>query len=180
MATYTNKLNLIKPEINDLVSPTVFADNFDKIDAAYGGLSSDLATTDSNLEKLNSNLDNHNHDDRYYTESEVNTKLNTKQNVGWTEVGNVTGTSTVNFSSLKSGKSELALIVTHGQVRTQLIIPIPSNTSVLYMPLPGYFFQTTEQFNVSVAITNKTVSLNVVNYNGNVVTSSSTLGVYIR
>lgn len=56
MATYTNKLNLIKPEINDLVSPTVFADNFDKIDAAYGGLSSDLATTDSNLEKLNSNL----------------------------------------------------------------------------------------------------------------------------
>ena len=48
------------------------------------------------------------------------------------------------------------------------------------MPLPGYFFQTTEQFNVSVAITNKTVSLNVVNYNGNAVTSSSTLGVYIR
>lgn len=59
MATYTNKLNLIKPEINDLVSPTVFADNFDKIDAAYGGLSSDLATTDSNLEKLNSNLENY-------------------------------------------------------------------------------------------------------------------------
>lgn len=56
MATYTSKLNLVKPEINDLVSPTVFADNFDKIDAAYAGLSSDLATTDSNLEKLNNSL----------------------------------------------------------------------------------------------------------------------------
>ena len=57
MATYTSKLNLVKPELNDLVSPTVFADNFDKIDAAYAGLSSDLATTDSNLEKLNNSLD---------------------------------------------------------------------------------------------------------------------------
>ena len=122
----------------------------------------------------------HTHDDRYYTESEINTKLNTKQNVGWTEVANVTGTSAVNYSSLKSGKSELALIVTHGQVRTYLIIPIPSNTSALYVPLPGYFFQVSEQFNVSVVITNKTVSLNVINYNGNVVTASSTLGVYIR
>ena len=56
MATYTSKLNLVKPELNDLVSPTVFADNFDKIDAAYAGLSSDLATTDSNLEKLNNSL----------------------------------------------------------------------------------------------------------------------------
>lgn len=46
MATYTNNLELVKPELNDLVSPTVFADNFDKIDAAYGDLNSNLSKKD--------------------------------------------------------------------------------------------------------------------------------------
>lgn len=85
MATYTNKLNLIKPEINDLVSPTVFADNFDKIDAAYGGLSSDLATTDSNLEKLNSNL---------------NTKQNASTAITTSNIGNQTVANAVKWNGL--------------------------------------------------------------------------------
>lgn len=49
MATYTNNLKLVKPELNDLVSPTVFADNFDKIDTAYGDLNNSLSDVNSNL-----------------------------------------------------------------------------------------------------------------------------------
>ena len=36
MAILTEKLGLIKPEIDDMITPTIFADNFDKIDSEFG------------------------------------------------------------------------------------------------------------------------------------------------
>ena len=36
MASLTTNLGLIKPEIDDMITPTIFADNFDKIDSEFG------------------------------------------------------------------------------------------------------------------------------------------------
>ena len=50
---------------------------------------------------LNDNLTSHNHDSRYYTESEIDTKLSEKQNLLTNPIKtfSVTGSSVVNLSS---------------------------------------------------------------------------------
>ena len=39
MSSLTTNLKLVKPELQDNITPTIFADNFDKIDAALEGVS---------------------------------------------------------------------------------------------------------------------------------------------
>ena len=39
MSSLTKNLKLVKPELQDNITPTIFADNFDKIDAALEGVS---------------------------------------------------------------------------------------------------------------------------------------------
>ena len=39
MSSLTTNLKLVKPELQDNITPTIFADNFDKIDAALDGVS---------------------------------------------------------------------------------------------------------------------------------------------
>ena len=39
MSSLTTNLKLVKPELQDNITPTIFADNFDKIDAAIEGVS---------------------------------------------------------------------------------------------------------------------------------------------
>lgn len=50
MASYSSKLNLILPEINDNIDPSVFAGNFEKIDTAY-------TNTENAIALLNSRVD---------------------------------------------------------------------------------------------------------------------------
>ena len=38
MATYTNNMGLIKPDLTDTIAPTPFNENFDAIDNAFGNI----------------------------------------------------------------------------------------------------------------------------------------------
>lgn len=44
MATITENLSLVKPQMDDNVDPLVFANNFEKIDKAYGTILSSLVS----------------------------------------------------------------------------------------------------------------------------------------
>ena len=75
---------------------------------AINGITDSLTATSSNIaasaaavKTLNDNLTSHNHDSRYYTESEIDTKLSEKQNLLTNPIKtfSVTGSSVVNLSS---------------------------------------------------------------------------------
>ena len=102
MATTTTNYGLTKSEQNDYVQIDVINDNMDIIDAELkkrvtadevtGMLPTDADTVDGKHASDFAEV-NHNHDDRYYTESEIDTKMNTKQNsLGFTPVQQGTGT----------------------------------------------------------------------------------------
>ena len=55
MSSLTTNLKLVKPELQDNITPTIFADNFDKIDAALervsgGALSLEEIEASTNLD----------------------------------------------------------------------------------------------------------------------------------
>ena len=50
MSSLTTNLKLVKPELQDNITPTIFADNFDKIDTALEGVSLEEIEASTNLD----------------------------------------------------------------------------------------------------------------------------------
>lgn len=115
----TTKLGLIKPSGTDFINIEDINGNMDKIDEAIAGKANktdipiipgslpanggDADTVGGKLPSAFANA-NHNHDDRYYTESEMDTKLGAKANTSHTHtksdvgLGNVDNTADANKS----------------------------------------------------------------------------------
>lgn len=110
---YTTNKNLAKPTENETYDLATVNENMDKIDAA-------LKTNDDAITQLNENKANkdhthkwsaitekpssftpasHTHDDRYYTESEINTKMNAKLDKSLIKKTTIT-TTTPNWTNL--------------------------------------------------------------------------------
>ena len=70
--------------------------------------------------------------------------------------------------------------VTYGNVVTEKIIAIPSNSDTKYIPIGCFYIGPSENLTVTIATTNKTVALNNMIYNGNNVSTSASVGVYVR
>lgn len=119
MAEYTANYNLEKQQPNEYISIDGINGNFDKIDEAIAGKANktDIPSIPDSLPANGGNSDtvggklpsafanaSHTHDDRYYTESEVDTKLGAKANTGHTHtksdvgLGNVDNTADANKS----------------------------------------------------------------------------------
>lgn len=67
-----------------LETPEPNLDIWEQILADYGNVKADLMGTVERIEDIEDTLNTHTHDNRYYTESEINTKLNGKSNTGHT------------------------------------------------------------------------------------------------
>lgn len=95
MATETTNLKLSKPEATDFYDIAVQNENMDKIDEAITGKANktDIPNIPSSLPANGGNADtvggklpsafanaSHTHDDRYYTESEIDVKIGAKAN----------------------------------------------------------------------------------------------------
>ena len=65
MATNTTNYNLVKPDSNDYIDIGVINGNMDIIDTQLKNIDTNKASV------------NHNHDDKYYTETEIDSKLGT-------------------------------------------------------------------------------------------------------
>ena len=56
MSKTTKNLLLTKPEASDNITPTIFADNFDTIDTAIGGIKTSISKNKSNISKCNNSI----------------------------------------------------------------------------------------------------------------------------
>lgn len=119
MATETKNLKLNKPETTDFYNIAAQNENMDKIDEAIAGKANktDIPSIPDSMPAKGGDADtvggklpsafapaSHNHDDRYYTESEMDIKLGAKANTGHSHtksdigLGNVDNTADANKS----------------------------------------------------------------------------------
>ena len=113
MSSLTTNLKLVKPELQDNITPTIFADNFDKIDAALEGVSGGALSLEEI--KASTNLDGK--IPSAAALKEVNNSLGEDKNgmtvhekLDWlmgkgitlTEVGEIEGNGTISATSIEN------------------------------------------------------------------------------
>lgn len=98
MSSLTTNLKLVKPELQDNITPTIFADNFDKIDTAFEGVSGGALS----LEEIEAST---NLDGKIPSAAALKEVNNSFQ---WKLIGSATGKTPI---ALPSNFSEILVIV---------------------------------------------------------------------
>lgn len=105
MSSLTTNLKLVKPELQDNITPTIFADNFDKIDAALEGVSGGALS----LEEIEASTNLDGKIPSAAALKEVNNSLNElSSNIEWKYLGKTTAK---NALTLPKKYNELNLVV---------------------------------------------------------------------
>ena len=98
MSSLTTNLKLVKPELQDNITPTIFADNFDKIDAALEGVSGGALS----LEEIEASTNLDGKIPSAAALKEVNNSF--QDSLEWKLIGSATGTTPItlpnNFNEL--------------------------------------------------------------------------------
>ena len=150
MSSLTTNLKLVKPELQDNITPTIFADNFDKIDAALEGVSGGALS----LEEIEAST---NLDGKIPSAAALKEVNNSFQ---WKLIGSVTGKTPI---TLPSNFSEILVIVKANNENYNFNIPkmYLDETNKMFSHGKGlHISETTYLVQIRISISTNKVVLN--------------------